>query len=109
MCSIKMGKVGESPLFFQGFDKMVHCGFFFVFTVLASNGYTRQSGKVTFTNTLAIMFIAIMFGGLIEVMQTYLFPWRSGDWNDLFADTVGVGMATFCILVINSAIKYEKA
>lgn len=109
MCSIKMGKVGESHLFFPGFDKLVHCGFFFMFTVLASNGHTRQYGRITFLNTITIAFSAVCFGGIIEILQAYVFTWRQGDWSDLFSDSVGVGMAAFCILVINNAIKYGKA
>ncbi|MGZ3836789.1 MAG: VanZ family protein, partial [Mucilaginibacter sp.] len=42
MCSVKLGKVSDSPLFFAGFDKLVHCGFFFVMVVFNAAGYIRQ-------------------------------------------------------------------
>ena len=109
MCSISMGKVGESHLFFPGFDKMVHCGFFFMFVLLASNGLIRQNKGISFPVIFLIAFLGVFFGALIEILQLYVFTWRDGNWPDLFADTVGVGMATFSILVLKSAFSYAKA
>jgi len=109
MCSISMGKVGESHLFFPGFDKMVHCGFFFMFVILADNGLIRQHKGISIATVFFVAFLGVFFGALIEVLQLYIFTWRDGNWPDLFADTVGVGMATFSILVVNAALKYAKA
>lgn len=104
-----MGNVGESHLFFPGFDKLVHCGMFFVFTVFAANAHIRAKGNISIGMGLLLFLIAVAFGGIIELLQLYIFTWRDGDWADLFADSVGAGMATFCILVINSASKYDQA
>ncbi len=109
MCSISMGKVGESHLFFPGFDKMVHCGFFFMFVLLAANGLIRQNRGISLPTIFLITFLGVFFGALIEVLQLYIFTWRDGNWGDLFADSVGVGMATFSILVLKSAFSYVKA
>lgn len=109
MCSISMGKIGESHLFFAGFDKLVHCGFFFMFTVLAANGAIRHHQGISVAGIFLLAFIGLFFGALIEILQLYLFTWRDGNWADLFADAVGVGMAAFSILVLNSALKYAKA
>lgn len=109
MCSISMGKVGESHLFFPGFDKMVHCGFFFMFVVLAGNGLIRQNKGISIPVIFLIAFVGVFFGALIEILQLYIFTWRDGNWADLFADTIGVGMATFSILVLKSAFSYAKA
>lgn len=57
-----------------------------------------------FTITLT----AILYGGIIELLQLWVFTWRSGEWADLFADTVGAGMGIFSILVAMDAIKYDK-
>lgn len=108
LCNIKMGEVGHSPMFFPGFDKLVHCGFFFMFTVLATNGEIRKKGNLTFLTAVKVLVIAIAFGALIEILQKYFFTWRSGEWNDLFADTIGAGMATFSSLIITAAISNEK-
>lgn len=104
-----MGNIGESSLFFPGFDKLVHCGFFFVFVVFAENGLIRQNKNFVYTRVLITAIIAIIFGGAIELLQQYVFTWRDGDWADLFADTVGIGMATFCIMVTYTAINHGKS
>ena len=96
---MKMGAVSHSPMFFEGFDKMVHCGFFFMFTVLAIHGVIAQHSNFNFGNAVKMFVIAIAFGAAIEILQLYIFTWRSGEWNDLFADSVGAGMATFSSLM----------
>ena len=50
MCTIKMGEIGNAPMFFPGFDKLVHCGFYFVWVVVYANGFLRTIGleKVNF-------------------------------------------------------------
>jgi VanZ family protein len=109
MCLMPMGNIGESSLFFPGFDKLVHCGFFFVFVVFAENGLIRQNKNFVYTRVLITAVIAIIFGGAIELLQQYVFTWRDGDWADLFADTVGIGMATFSIMVTYTAINHGKS
>src|ERR1035437_1819898 len=86
MCSIKLGKVGDSPLFFPGFDKLVHCGFFFVLVVFYSSGLLRQQSQrsLSYKYTITITATAILYGGLIELLQFTVFTWRSGAWGDLF-------------------------
>jgi VanZ family protein len=110
MCSIKMGKIGNSPLFFPGFDKLVHCGFFFVLVVFYCNGLIRQpsSQKLSYKRVLIFTVIAILYGGLIELLQLFVFTWRSGEWNDLFADAVGASMGAFSILITVNAISDVK-
>jgi VanZ family protein len=105
-----MGKVADSPLFFAGFDKLVHCGFFFVMVIFSSAGYIRQQSlcSLSYKTLSLIAVIAIAYGGLIEILQSYIFTWRSGDWNDWFADTIGVLMALFSILITLKALSYEK-
>ncbi|MGZ3757858.1 MAG: VanZ family protein [Mucilaginibacter sp.] len=110
MCSIKMGGISGSPMFFPGFDKLVHCGFYFVWVIVYANGFIRQRGlsALTFLAEVLITAVAIVYGGLIELLQAYVFTWRNGDWADLFADSVGACMATFSLLLIIAAIKYVK-
>jgi VanZ family protein len=110
MCNADLGGIGKSSLFFPGFDKMAHCGFFFVLVVFCSNGFIRQQNnrRLSYKAAIAITLLAILFGGLIELLQLYIFTWRSGEWNDLFADTVGACMAIFSILVTIDAVKHEE-
>ena len=37
----------------------------------------------------------ILYGGLMELLQEYYFPPRTGDWEDWIADIVGVLIAFF--------------
>ena len=111
MCSINMGGVSKAPMFFPGFDKLVHCGFFFVLVVLWSNGIIRQQNIkfLTYKSAAVILVWCLVYGGLIEILQLTVFTWRSGEWGDLFADMVGAGMAAFGILVIERALGHEKS
>jgi len=110
MCSVKLSDVPDSPLFFPGFDKLVHCGFFFVIIVFISAGYIRQQSASTlsYKTTALITIIAIVYGGVIEILQHYFFTWRSGEWNDLFADIIGALMAAFSIFITVKALSYDK-
>jgi len=110
MCTIKLGKVENSPLFFPGFDKLVHCGFFLVFVVFYSYGIIRQHNYTSFPFTYALLIfaLAIAYGGALELLQAYVFTWRDGGWDDLFADAVGAGMGLFSILIASTALNYGK-
>lgn len=110
LCSISFGSVGKSHLFFPGFDKLTHCGLFFVLSVFMGSGVIRQYGSRHFTLVagLKVFGIAVLYGGLIEILQLYIFTWRSCEWDDLFCDSVGAGMAVFSILVILFASAHEK-
>ena len=112
MCSIKIGDdITNEPLFFPGFDKLVHCGFFFLLVILWCNGTIRQqNGRLVSYKTAAIViFMSILFGGLIEVLQLTLFTWRSGEWPDLFADATGACMGILGVLIIDRAKNHEKS
>src|SRR5260221_8425368 len=110
LCSIKLGGVSNSPMFFPGFDKLVHCGFFFVLVVFLCYGLIRQQSYQAFPykKVLLITIIAIMYGGIIELLQLYIFTWRSGEWDDLFADAVGALMGAFGIVITVKALSYVK-
>lgn len=110
MCNADFGSAGKSHFFFPGFDKLVHCGFFFMLVVLIGNSYIRKNGpdNLWFTPAFVIIIIAVLYGGVIELLQLWVFTWRGAEWADLFADTVGAGMGMFSILVTIGAIKHDK-
>lgn len=101
MCGMSLGSVGESHLFFPGFDKVTHCGLFFVQVVWIARGIIRKNGtqQISYVQAAVALFISIFYGAAIEVLQTYVFTWRDGDWGDLASDVIGASMAIFCILV----------
>jgi VanZ family protein len=110
MCAAKFGSISGSPMFFPGFDKLVHCGLFFVLVVFGFYGFSRQqiSAAMPYKAVLFIIALAIAYGGIIELLQLYIFTWRSGEWDDLFADAVGASMGGFGILLTVYGIRYAK-
>jgi VanZ family protein len=110
ICSVNLGPAGESPMFFKGFDKLTHAGLFFTLVVLLCNGLIRQQKPKPFSYTQALMvtIATIALGGLIEILQLTIFTWRSGDWNDMFCDVLGVCMGIFGVMLTVGAIGNEK-
>ena len=111
MCSVKINdNVTHGPMFFPGFDKLVHSGFFFVLVVFWCNGILRQQNtrSISYKSAAIVTGFSILFGALIEVLQLTIFTWRSGEWPDLFADSIGVCMGIFSILITDRAINYES-
>lgn len=92
---------GGVPVF-EGIDKMVHLGIFFVQATLlyweASMKSKRRANK--WLTVLKVLFTTAIFAVLTELAQMYLTNTRSADPWDVFADIVGVGMATFAFILI---------
>lgn len=87
---------------FPGIDKMVHLGIFFVQASLlyweASIKSKRRGNK--WIIILKVLTTTAVFAILTEFAQMYLTNTRSADPWDVFADIVGVGMATFSFMLI---------
>lgn len=110
ICSIPLGKVSNSPMFFAGFDKLVHCGLFAVLAVLYCSGSIRKWNTRNIRIEIAIKntIVLVSYGALIEMIQKYFFTWRSGNWDDLFADTVGSCLGIFGVLVTAWSINKDE-
>lgn len=109
MCDMPIAQVpGNLPLF-EGFDKLVHTGFFFVLTVLLFYGKIRQQRSYTFRilTIVKILLITAALGGGIELLQWKVFTYRSADIWDFFTDMVGVGMGIFSYIFLHRT-GYEK-
>lgn len=110
LCNMHMSSVTEEQnTFFEGFDKLVHTGLFFVLTTLILRGKLKQNASHTLPliTVFKIVLFSVFFGALIEVLQWKVFTYRSGDWWDLFCDTLGVAMAVFSYFCL-SWDKYGK-
>lgn len=110
MCSVSFGGVSNSPMFFPGFDKLVHCGFFFVLVIFWCKGILRQQNirHLTYKSLGFVLGLSILYGGIIEILQLTIFTWRSAELGDLFADIVGACMAIFSVVIIEKALGHEK-
>ena len=111
ICAIPFGDIGSSSLFFPGFDKLVHCGLFFVLSVLYCYGSIRkwQTRSIRIEIAMKNTIVLVSYGAFVEMLQRYIFTWRSGDWNDLLADSIGGCMGIFAVLITSNAINHEKS
>ena len=71
----------STPLPTTGWDKSNHLVAFAALAYLGQKAFSQNAFK------LIIGLIA--FGGLIELLQTFT-PTRSGEWQDLIADVIGI-------------------
>ncbi|HYH57300.1 MAG TPA: VanZ family protein [Anseongella sp.] len=92
LCNLELGTSGEEPwYYFEGIDKVVHGGLFFVLSILSSWGFYRQNRYESLSRHAAwyALLVCILYGGLIEILQGTLFTYRSADWLDWAFDTAG--------------------
>ena len=75
----------DSPHLFALADKVVHTLAFAALALVGLRAYPRQ--------LLVVCVLLIALGGLIEVIQGYTST-RSQEWEDFFADIIGVGLGT---------------
>lgn len=109
LCDIPVSGTAGIPVF-EGFDKLVHTGFFFVLTVLLFYGKIRQQLSYTYRSItiLKILLVTTILGGGIELLQYSVFTYRSADWWDFFADMTGVGMGIFSYIFLHRLRFNEK-
>jgi VanZ family protein len=111
LCDLPIGSTAAARIpVFPGFDKLVHTGFFFVLTVLLFYGKIHQQKSYSFRirTILVILLFTSALGGGIELLQMYIFTYRSAEWWDLFADMTGVGMGIFSYIFLHRTHLNEK-
>src|SRR5690554_1772003 len=88
---------------FEGVDKLVHTGFFFVFSVLLYDASIRVRGTVrpSFRVLIRVVLISTLFALLTEFLQWKIFTYRSAEIWDLAANMIGIGMGTFAYLLLH--------
>ena len=103
LCSLPSGATEDVPKF-PGIDKLVHTGFFFVFTVLLYYWAIRKSGSVkpSWATSIKVVVFSSLFALLTEYLQLKVFTYRSAEVWDLFADIVGTGMGVFAYLLLHN-------
>lgn len=94
-----------SGIFFKGFDKLVHLGFFYVLTILLFYGKIKYQHNYSF-RSLTILKIILITGGLgaaIEMLQWKVFTYRSAEWWDFGCDMIGVFMGVFSYILLHKS------
>lgn len=89
--------VPEIPeLQFSGVDKLAHFLMYFALSgVICFELYRQRYDFSDCKMRLWGLIYPIAYGGVIELLQEYCFPPRTGDWVDWLADSLGVVAAYF--------------
>jgi VanZ family protein len=110
LCCMKMPASSGPGFFFEGFDKLVHLGFFFVLTVLLFFGRILEKKKYDFRflSVFNILLITSTIGIGIELIQWKFFPYRSAEAWDFVCDMLGVLMAICSYVLLHKSDYHEK-
>lgn len=106
LCVVPPSNLEGVPRFFEGADKVVHIGFFFIFSTLLFHAAIRRNpdGLRLGSTLFWVISISVIFAVFTELLQWKVFTYRSGELWDLFADFVGIGMATFSFLLFRKQL-----
>lgn len=77
-----------SVLTFPHFDKVVHI-LMYLFLSAVFSFDLRRAGVVCRPAFLWAICLPAFYGGVLELLQEYYFPPRTGDWLDWGADLLG--------------------
>lgn len=110
LCNMKMPASDGPGFFFEGFDKLVHLGFFFILTIFLLYGKINHQHNYSF-RTLTIFKIIVVTAALgagIELLQWKVFTYRSAEWWDFACDMAGVFMGVFSYILLHKSNYNEK-
>src|SRR5690606_3907531 len=95
------GSMDQAPSF-PGFDKLAHTGTFFVLTTLLYREYIikHQYSIKKWIAVVKVMVCTVIFAGMTELAQRYLSPSRTADLWDIFADVLGIALASFSFIFL---------
>ena len=110
LCNIEMPEPDGPGVFFEGFDKMTHMGFFYVLTVLLFYGKIKYQHNFSFRSLtiFKIILINAIIGGGIELLQWKVFTYRSAEWWDFGCDMLGACMGVFSYVLLHLSNYNEK-
>lgn len=94
---------------FAGYDKIIHLGIFYVLTILL---YWQSARKYQWRNNKWLTIIktvlaTIIFAGFTELGQMFIST-RSADIFDLYADILGIAIASFSYFLLHPKFIYRK-
>jgi VanZ family protein len=90
-CGIPGNRIPEVPFWkWLSWDKSVHLFFFGMLTVLLLRGEEKILGSYPERKKVSLWIaVAVAYGGMIELLQSFVFIQRSGDIRDAMANAVG--------------------
>ncbi len=86
------------------FDKIVHFGLFFVFSLLLF----RPFKKLEMRFLLLAPAVSVLLGAILETTQHFISSSRSSNLLDFFANTAGIAVSVFFYHYFVSEKKWEK-
>lgn len=92
------------------FDKLVHSIVYAVLSITLIiafyKDYTIPPKKII--TLLLIIFFGIFYGGVMEILQHYIFINRSGNWYDFIANTFGTILGVILFPFINKLLPIKR-
>ncbi len=86
------------------FDKIVHFGLFFIFTLLLF----RPVKQLKTNFRIYVPLISLLFAITLEFLQSFITPSRSSSLLDFVANSTGIVTATIVFLTLFSGTRWEK-
>ena len=107
-CLIGSGSVPDMPKGFP-WDKAAHFGLFFLLSAVSLYDYDKlHNGSPSRIRWIFWgVILPVLYGGLIELLQLYIFTTRSAEMGDLIADVAG--SLTALLLAIICVRKRKKS
>lgn len=97
-----------APSGLLSWDKLQHAGAYALLTLLAGRFFS-QWRPFSRNPWLLALFVAIFFGGLIEILQGTLTGIRRAEWGDLLADAIGGALVVIAALVRERWLRRKSA
>lgn len=91
------------------FDKLGHASMYLVQMLLLALAIRQHQPAFTTGRVLGLAFtVCFSFGGLMEILQSFVFVDRSGEWTDIAANTMGCLAATPFYFLYQRAKRVNK-
>ena len=88
---------------FDEFDKLLHLVIYAMLSGLILLGFLKNQKTTTLYCWISIVFAAA-YGGIVELLQQYIFINRYGDWYDFLANTLGAILGIVIMKIVRKRV-----
>jgi VanZ family protein len=99
---LSLMKIPAHNLGITHLDKWQHCFAYFVLSISWLTVFYKKKKK------LLIVVCCILLGIIIEILQNKLTSYRTGDYHDVIANSLGVLLGLFAFNKIGTKIEVKK-
>ena len=99
---LSLVKIPAHNLGVSHLDKWQHCFAYFVLSISWLTVFYKKKKK------LLIVVCCILLGIIIEILQNKLTSYRTGDYHDVIANSLGVLLGLFAFNKIGTKIEVKK-